>query len=159
MDEVRQSLMEMLATVRSRLRQLDGTTAAEELPGERFADEVDEIQASESRDIGFATRALLVDRADRLAAALDRLDHGEYGDCAECGRPISVGRLRAMPEVLTCIACQDRLERLDRSREAGTFLTSEPAVRPRETEAERPRARWPAPERPAPPARSRRARA
>ena len=39
-----------------------------------YADEVDEIQANERREIGFATRELLVERVNRIAAALERLD-------------------------------------------------------------------------------------
>jgi len=66
---------------------------------------------SESREIGFATRALLVERVKRLVAALDRLNAGEYGICVECAVAISAGRLRATPEAQTCIRCQDLLER------------------------------------------------
>jgi RNA polymerase-binding transcription factor DksA len=76
-----------------------------------FADEVDQIQANESREIGFATRELLLERVNRLSAALDRLNEGEYGTCVECGEPISPARLHAVPEVETCVRCQDRLER------------------------------------------------
>jgi hypothetical protein len=55
--------------------------ALEERPGAiginvPFADQVDEIQASEGREIGCATRALLVERVNRLSAGLDRLDAG-----------------------------------------------------------------------------------
>jgi RNA polymerase-binding transcription factor DksA len=32
----------------------------------------------------------------------------------ECEEAIAPARLRAMPEVLTCVRCQDRLERLGR---------------------------------------------
>ena len=76
-----------------------------------FASEVDGSQVSESREIGFATRELLVERVKRLVAALDRLNAGEYGICVECAAAISAGRLRAVPEVQTCIRCQDLLER------------------------------------------------
>jgi RNA polymerase-binding transcription factor DksA len=102
--------------------------AVEEWPGPiginvPFADEVDEIQASERRDIGCATRELLVGRVNRLSAALDRLDKGEYGTCAECGEAISPARLHVVPEVQTCVRCQDRIERFGRrfEREAMVF--------------------------------------
>jgi DnaK suppressor protein len=98
------------------LRNLDGAVALEEVPGaigdnSPFADQVDEIQMNESREIGLATRELLVGRVNRLSAALDRLAEGEYGTCVECGEPISPARLRVLPEVETCVRCQDRLER------------------------------------------------
>lgn len=41
-----------------------------------FADEVDQMQVSASRDIGLAMRELLQERANRLSAALDRLNEG-----------------------------------------------------------------------------------
>jgi DnaK suppressor protein len=119
---IRERLEEDLRVAMSRLRQMGGAVAVEELPGAignntPFADEVDEIQANESREIGFATRELLVERVNRLSAALDRLAEGEYGTCVECGEEISPARLRAMPEVQTCVRCQDRIERLGRQYE------------------------------------------
>lgn len=65
---------------------------------------------SPDHEIGFATRSLLIERASRLARALERLEHGEYGLCQECGAAIAVERLRVMPEATTCVACQERLE-------------------------------------------------
>ena len=41
-------------------------------------------------------------RRERLRAALDRLDRGEYGHCAECGREIDDERLEARPETDRC---------------------------------------------------------
>ena len=66
---------------------------------------------SESREIGFATRELLVARVKRLEAALDRLNDGEYGTCVECAAAISAARLRVAPEAQRCVHCQDLLER------------------------------------------------
>ena len=119
METIRERLEEDLRTAVGRLRQMGGAVTVEEMPGaigdnSPFADEVDEIQANERREIGFATRELLVGRVNRLSAALDRLNDGEYGTCVECEEPISPARLQALPEVQTCVQCQDRLERLGR---------------------------------------------
>jgi len=119
METIRERLEEDLRTAVGRLRQMGGAVAVEDVPGaigdnSPFADEVDEIQANERREIGFATRELLVGRVNRLSAALDRLNDGEYGTCVECEEPISPARLQALPEVQTCVRCQDRLERLGR---------------------------------------------
>ncbi len=119
---IKKRLEQDLNVAVSRLRQIGGAVAVDELPGaigdnSPFADEVDEIQANESREIGFATRELLVARVNRLSAALDRLSEGEYGTCVECSEEMSPARLRAMPEVQTCVRCQDRLERLGRQYE------------------------------------------
>jgi DnaK suppressor protein len=108
MDDIRKRLDHNLRAALARLRQLGGAVAVEELPGasgdnSRFADEVDEIQANENREISFATREKLVERVKRLSDALDRLDDGEYGVCVECAERISPARLHAMPEVQTCV--------------------------------------------------------
>ena len=120
--ETRTRLEQELKKAVSRLRQLEGSVEVDETPGvlgdnSPFADEVDEIQASERREIGFATRELLVERVNRLVAALDRLNDGEYGQCVECGEAIAPARLRVMPEVATCVRCQDRIERFGRQLE------------------------------------------
>ncbi len=41
----------------------------------------------------------------RIAAAIARLDEGEWGWCVTCGEEIAEGRLRNDPGVATCVAC------------------------------------------------------
>jgi RNA polymerase-binding transcription factor DksA len=41
----------------------------------------------------------------QIANALARLKANTYGCCANCGRPISARRLRAIPYASDCIAC------------------------------------------------------
>jgi RNA polymerase-binding transcription factor DksA len=123
MDRIQERLEEELQGAVNRLRRIDGAVALEDFPGvigdnSPFADEVDEIQANEGREIGFATRTLLVERVHRLRNALEHLRDGDYGTCIECGEPIAAARLRAMPEVETCVRCQDRIERYGRQLEA-----------------------------------------
>ena len=122
MKGIRERLEEELQGAVNRLRRMDGVVALEEIPGvigdnSPFADEVDEIQANEGREIGFATRTLLVERVHKLRNALEHLRDGDYGTCVECGERIAPARLRAMPEVETCVRCQDRIERYGRQFE------------------------------------------
>jgi DnaK suppressor protein len=122
MKGVQERLEEELKGVVSRLRRMDGAVALEDLPGvigdnSPFADEVDEIQANEGREIGFATRTLLVERVHKLRNALDHVREGDYGTCVECGERIPAARLRVMPETETCVRCQDRIERYGRQLE------------------------------------------
>ncbi|HEV8436936.1 MAG TPA: TraR/DksA family transcriptional regulator [Methylomirabilota bacterium] len=116
MDEIRQRLESDLNQTMERIRQLGGAVVFEDYPGAvgdntPLADEVDVIRLNEDREMSFATRSLLVERANKLATALERLREGEYGLCVECGEPIAPARLRVLPEVVTCVRCQDRLER------------------------------------------------
>jgi RNA polymerase-binding transcription factor len=119
MDDIRHLLDENLTAALLRLRHLGGAVAVEDLPGairdnSRLANKADDIQANENREISFATREKLMERANRLSAALDRLNAGEYGVCEECAEQISPARLQAVPEVQTCVRCQDRIERFAR---------------------------------------------
>ena len=120
MDAIRNRLEQELRSATARLRQMGVADSLDELrpTGETgFADEVDGIQVNEWREIGYATRELLVDRVNRLSNALDRVDSGEYGTCSECGEAIAPARLRVMPEVETCVRCQENLERYGRHLE------------------------------------------
>jgi RNA polymerase-binding transcription factor DksA len=119
MNDVRNQLDQDLKTAVLRLGHLSGAAAIEERPwtirdSGPCADEVDRIQANESREVGLATRELLMQRVRRLSAALDRMSDGAYGTCVECGDAISAARLRATPEVQTCVRCQDGIERVGR---------------------------------------------
>src|SRR5215475_9437496 len=116
MDEIKKRLEKELSHTMQRIRHMGGVMTYEDLGAGRVdnttpADEVDVIRLNEDREMSFATRSLLVERANKLAEALDRLRGGEYGVCEECGEAIAPARLRALPEVTTCIRCQDRLER------------------------------------------------
>jgi DnaK suppressor protein len=124
--DTRQRLEQELKKAVARLRQLEGAEVIEYasgVPGDNtpYSDEVDEIQANERRELGYATRELLVDRVNRVVVALQRLEDGEYGICVECGEKIAPARLRVMPEVATCVRCQDRIERLGRQLEPVGF--------------------------------------
>jgi RNA polymerase-binding protein DksA len=43
---------------------------------------------------------------EEIDAALDRLREGAYGACEECGKAISLERLRAIPYARLCIPCK-----------------------------------------------------
>ena len=124
MEEMRQRLALELNHGMERIRQLGGALVIEEFPGAIDddalpEDEGDVISPNEDREMRFAIRSMLVERANKLAEALDRLRDGEYGLCVDCGEPIAPARLHAIPEVTTCVRCQDRLERTRRLERVG----------------------------------------
>jgi DnaK suppressor protein len=119
MDDIKRKLEAELTRTAERIRQMGGASSSVNTMNalgdtSQLADEVDVIQINEDREMNFATRSLLVERANRLAEALERLRDGEYGICQECEEAIAPARLVAMPEVMTCVRCQDRLERTSR---------------------------------------------
>jgi hypothetical protein len=58
------------------------------------------------------TQANLIDRAESrlrlIDDALTRVDNGTYGICVDCGEPIPIERLRALPFALRCIEDETR---------------------------------------------------
>jgi DnaK suppressor protein len=42
---------------------------------------------------------------DEIDAALERIDHGTFGKCTECGTGIAEERLKAIPYSARCVRC------------------------------------------------------
>jgi DnaK suppressor protein len=110
----------LLAERRAAVEELARLTGASEREGPHGAgespfEEDDIAQASERMDMSLMHRARIAERINRLTRALERLAHGEYGTCEECGRAIEPARLAAMPEVAVCRECQERRERGERA--------------------------------------------
>jgi DnaK suppressor protein len=47
----------------------------------------------------------------QVERALGKLEHGEYGRCEDCGKPIAAERLAAIPYATLCIECKAKRER------------------------------------------------
>jgi DnaK suppressor protein len=43
-----------------------------------------------------------------IEEALERVEHGTYGVCRDCGEPIADARLNAIPWTRVCIACKEK---------------------------------------------------
>jgi DnaK suppressor protein len=117
MNDIKKTLEVELNRMVERMRHMGGRATSVETIATigntiQLADEVDVSQVNEGREMAFATRSLLAERTNRLADALERLRDGTYGTCQECAEAISPARLKAVPEVTTCVRCQDRLERM-----------------------------------------------
>jgi DnaK suppressor protein len=74
------------------------------------ADEVsqrkDEAAQQQFSDLNDSQAQRDIDEMAQVEAALHRLDSGTYGDCADCGEPISLQRLLMQPAAQRCAPCQ-----------------------------------------------------
>jgi len=77
-------------------------------PMENWSETIDLAQAAAARDTSEALRNLLDALQQDVAHALARLEIGGYGICEDCSQPISIERLRAVPEATRCLNCQRR---------------------------------------------------
>ena len=46
----------------------------------------------------------------KIDEALKRVADCTFGTCQECGKPIPIARLKAIPYTETCLKCQEKLE-------------------------------------------------
>ena len=81
-------------------RQLTGASAHE------VTDRKDDATQRQLLDVGDVLEQRDFDEMAQVEAALQRLDGGTYGDCADCNKPIAVQRLRVQPAALRCAPCQ-----------------------------------------------------
>jgi DnaK suppressor protein len=99
--EMRGRLFRTVATTDEELRTLETHQPggpAEDVPRESVARLLSRLSVQEKREL------------DEVYAAQARLETGTFGICEECGRPIPLARLQALPAVRTCVACQARQE-------------------------------------------------
>lgn len=50
-------------------------------------------------------------RSSQIKKALNRIKHGKYGICEDCGKMIDTDRLGAYPEATMCINCEKKREK------------------------------------------------
>jgi DnaK suppressor protein len=85
---------------------IEARSEGDRLAGDVFAD----AQVVASRDLDQLSYERLARRATALAEALERVRAGTYGSCEVCGGRIPEARRRALPDVTTCVQCQESAE-------------------------------------------------
>ena len=60
------------------------------------------------RDVADVVVVWSQEAVGEIRAALARMEDGIYGICEQCGEPIRVERLVAIPQARYCVACQGR---------------------------------------------------
>jgi RNA polymerase-binding protein DksA len=104
-DDLDRTRRETLAQIDALTREFDEVVAASR------SSNADDEHDPEGATIAFERQqvAALLDQSRRRLAdvdeALARAAAGEYGTCADCGRPIAPERLAARPQARTCIDC------------------------------------------------------
>lgn len=111
--EFKAQLLAQRATLQAQLATLrGGAISRAEASAQHFGSREDSpAQTATERDLEFALDDHDSAELRAVAAALQRIEAGTYGDCVDCGVSIPEARLRAAPEALRCIACQEAVEK------------------------------------------------
>lgn len=94
---------ELATQVQTKVRGFREIDASDAQRAEFSEDQVQE-------DIDFALVQMQSQTMEKIAAALARLEEGEYGMCRDCEQEIPEKRLRALPFATRCKVCQESAE-------------------------------------------------
>ena len=107
MAQIRNFLVEKMEALR---KSADHTILKLKKSDDKFADPFDQAAVESSKEVELNCRDkewhLLLD----IKETIMRIDHGLFGICDHCGRPISQKRLMAAPMSKLCVMCQEEIE-------------------------------------------------
>jgi len=113
-EELRKMLVELRDETLGRIAQEMGTKLDEDprMSSLSTMDIGDLSQLDLDEDIDYAILNMYIERLRNVEHALDRLEEGTYGQCADCGRMIQLERLKVLPFTESCVRCQERREQM-----------------------------------------------
>ncbi len=87
---------------------------------EAAMDSGDQALVDLEREMGISLQEMRNRERQLIDDALDSVDEGTYGVCADCGEEISEKRLHALPFARLCVECQSKrelMEKIERSEQ------------------------------------------
>lgn len=76
----------------------------------RHGDDADLAEADHEQEMSLFFKNRGQDELRQIDEALERIRHGDYGVCEECGEDIPKKRLEVQPYSLLCVECQEKIE-------------------------------------------------
>lgn len=107
-ETIRQELTARYETIQSRLQKISREVQHQNEP--LSADFAEQVVQRENDEVLDALDSSIRTEMDQIQATLKRLDDGEYGVCAGCGKPIPIKRLEALPHASRCVACAEKAQ-------------------------------------------------
>jgi DnaK suppressor protein len=88
------------------LNEADKTVTEMTSDASNFPDPTDRATQESDRNFELRIRDRERKLLNKIRAALERIDAGEFGICEECGEEIGVARLKVRPVTTLCINCK-----------------------------------------------------
>jgi DnaK suppressor protein len=115
-DALRKMLMDRRQEVLKEIEQLIGHRLSDE--AQQRVDSVPDVGDQALLDSERGRDISILEMRNKLRQNIDealvRLDEGTYGICSDCGVEISEKRLKAIPFARRCVACQEKVEMLEK---------------------------------------------
>ena len=117
-EELKRALVERRREIESVVREQLSAVREERAAADhvRAFDDGEVSDVDVQQDLELALVQMKLETLRQIDAALDRLDAGRYGRCAECGEEIAASRLKALPFAVRCLDCQEARESDERKR-------------------------------------------
>lgn len=106
MQKVKSELMAR----KSELEQEMVSLYQEKFSDDQVQDVGDQALTSTMESLRSSLHDTKMDEYNRLVKALEMIEDGTYGICADCQLPISEKRLKSFPNATRCLACQEAFE-------------------------------------------------
>jgi DnaK suppressor protein len=103
LDEERERLVDVIREIESEREEVRLTETSSERSPDPNTAEGGSLAFELEKELSLAENAK--DLLAKVDEAIDRMDDGVYGDCAECGTAIPVARLEVLPYAKTCVEC------------------------------------------------------
>jgi DnaK suppressor protein len=104
-EAARARLLAKRAELEERVRRIDTDLHKREEP--LSADFAEQVVEQENMDVLYALENEGRAELQKVERALLRIERGEYGTCARCGKDIGEPRLEAVPHADNCIHCAE----------------------------------------------------
>ena len=117
-EELKRALVERRREIESVVREQLSAVREERAAADhvRAFDDGEVSDVDVQQDLELALVQMKLETLRQVDAALDRLDAGRYGRCAECGEEIAAARLKALPFAVRCLDCEEARESDERKR-------------------------------------------
>ena len=79
-------------------------------------DDIDAASVDADHNLLFRIRGRESHLIKKIDEALEQIDAGTYGICAECGEEINIERLKARPVAPLCIVCKEEQEKMEKRK-------------------------------------------
>lgn len=109
LQEVRDRLLELRAELENGVATSNDAAAIVELDQSKVG-RLSRMDAMQAQAMAKASGQRRETMLRGVAAALRRIENGDYGTCIDCDEPIAAKRLEFDPTVTRCIACASRQE-------------------------------------------------